>query len=773
MPKIKILDGVSIFKIRPSTRHSTRFLVCILVCLFGVSMIQGVSAQDYKIWANTAEIAQWNGGGSIFGLDIVGNYAYLADYYEGLKILDISNPYIPIEVGKITDLSGLRSVSVKGDYAYLGSEFDGMKIVDISDPSNPILKNQSDYVASVSNVSIQGNIVYEASLSEGLKIMNVSDPHNPVLIGNFSNGEYTGVYVIGEYAYLAEYYDVYNSGLEIFNIADPQNPVNISHVDIDLIVDFSVYVIDTYAFVGFDEYWQLVDVSDPYNPFKLIPNDLGTVNLDNEISSDIYVEGNYAYITLNTGINIGNIADPGNPIATNWINEDNYYQTIFTSENYAFVGNSQNGLVIYNISSLYSPVKLGSIEVCQNDEAPVKIEVVDDIAYVLTYEGFLAIDILDRNNPTEIDRLEMHSDGQDASIFIKGDYAYIADAASAFTIVDITDPSELIVIGRYSDGKRPRGVCIVGEYAYIADENLGLKIFDITDMRDTDRDGMPDWWEKHFDLDPLVDDANLDADRDGIANYLEYIQGLNPNFVSIGSPLFYYILGGILIVLSISIIIMAVKRKSKHSKEFTLLKSKIIELKKQPIESILSEWNILKKKSEEVGINFENNFKFTELGKGVEEFYLTGVEKSIEMALDEAAEKKNHLEELKRQLENQKIQHLKNKKDSVLKFISKLLLTLEIPKIKKTILELGSKYPRLDVGDIEEVCGVSEPKLIIGIIKDMISSEEIYARYFKNSRSVAFDQQANLEELGRLDDLFSDWSEKEISKMDKIDNLEE
>lgn len=45
---------------------------------------------------------------------------------------------------------------------------------------------------------------------------------------------------------------------------------------------------------------------------------------------------------------------------------------------------------------------------------------------------------------------------------------------------------------------------------------------------DTDKDGMPDWWERLFGLDPLVNDAHADPDSDGRTNLEEYNAGTNP-----------------------------------------------------------------------------------------------------------------------------------------------------------------------------------------------------------------------------------------------------
>jgi hypothetical protein len=45
---------------------------------------------------------------------------------------------------------------------------------------------------------------------------------------------------------------------------------------------------------------------------------------------------------------------------------------------------------------------------------------------------------------------------------------------------------------------------------------------------DAEVDGMPYWWELHFNLDPTIDDADGDPDDDGFTNLEEYINGTDP-----------------------------------------------------------------------------------------------------------------------------------------------------------------------------------------------------------------------------------------------------
>jgi hypothetical protein len=46
---------------------------------------------------------------------------------------------------------------------------------------------------------------------------------------------------------------------------------------------------------------------------------------------------------------------------------------------------------------------------------------------------------------------------------------------------------------------------------------------------DSDNDGMPDGWEVQYDLDPLLNDANEDADGDHFSNIKEYLKNTDPN----------------------------------------------------------------------------------------------------------------------------------------------------------------------------------------------------------------------------------------------------
>lgn len=109
--------------------------------------------------------------------------------------------------------------------------------------------------------------------------------------------------------------------------------------------------------------------------------------------------------------------------------------------------------------------------------------------------------------------------------------------------VNITDPygiSEKKQMTELSDGEYIYGQVFEepGKYVFFirVEDNAGnytettSKTFWITgDIDDTDNDGMPDWWEEKYNLDPEdPTDADDDTDGDEYTNLKEYEIGTNP-----------------------------------------------------------------------------------------------------------------------------------------------------------------------------------------------------------------------------------------------------
>lgn len=127
---------------------------------------------------------------------------------------------------------------------------------------------------------------------------------------------------------------------------------------------------------------------------------------------------------------------------------------------------------------------------------------------------------------------------------------------------------------------------------------------------------------------------------------------------------------------------------------------------------------------------------------------------------------KKELEKIETERKRKENLEIQKQEEERLKAERKEKEELARKKIKKSILDLGTRFPRLQVSEIAEECEINMEQLVINIIKEMIENKEIYGKYFKSTKSVAFDQQANINEIDKLLASYEDWEEKKVGKRD-------
>ncbi len=111
------------------------------------------------------------------------SYAYVATSVSGLKIFDVSDPTAPVYSGGFTtdeatlidpvlsefDLEGL---DIDGNYIYLAAVFNGALILDIYDRTNPVFiaRTDADDIQFAMNVYVAGKYGYAGSWTYGFTI---------------------------------------------------------------------------------------------------------------------------------------------------------------------------------------------------------------------------------------------------------------------------------------------------------------------------------------------------------------------------------------------------------------------------------------------------------------------------------------------------------------------------------------------------------------------------------------------------------------------------
>ncbi|MCK4406494.1 MAG: T9SS type A sorting domain-containing protein, partial [Bacteroidales bacterium] len=137
-----------------------------------------------------------------------GSYAYVADRADGLRIIDVSTPSSPVEVGFCDTIGYAYGVAISGIYAYVAAYEGGLRIIDVSTPSNPTETGFYDTVNMALGVAVSGNYAYVADKWDGLRIIDVSNPSNPTEAGFYDTGSAAwGVAVSEDLVYVADMHD--------------------------------------------------------------------------------------------------------------------------------------------------------------------------------------------------------------------------------------------------------------------------------------------------------------------------------------------------------------------------------------------------------------------------------------------------------------------------------------------------------------------------------------------------------------------------------------
>jgi hypothetical protein len=216
--------------------------------------------------SNVTLIGKWPNG-SCYTSFVVGNYAYIGNG-AAMDILDITNPSDPVRVGQVITPCIVMKIYVSGNYAYVANYEEGLRIIDVSTPSAPLevgfFEGEGGFLEGGTltwSVYVSSNYAYVADWEAGLRIIDISNPSMPVQVGLFDTKNWAvGIYVSGSYAYVADGSD----GLRIIDISNPSTPVEVGFFDTEGTAE-SVYVSGNYAYVGdWSEGLRIIDISKPF-----------------------------------------------------------------------------------------------------------------------------------------------------------------------------------------------------------------------------------------------------------------------------------------------------------------------------------------------------------------------------------------------------------------------------------------------------------------------------------------------------------------------------
>ncbi len=179
---------------------------------------------------------------------LAGQTAYFAGEFT-LGVASVSDPFHPLSIGSLSMPQGtVVGVAVSGNKAYVAASSGGLQVVDVSDARKPVRVGEYRTGSNSSqDVAVAGNRVYVADFFR-LLVVDVSDPAHPAGMGSLElpGGDAYGVAVSGNVAFVA----AGENGLHVVDVSDPYHPMLAETVDTPgfsravTVSDGKVYVAD-------------------------------------------------------------------------------------------------------------------------------------------------------------------------------------------------------------------------------------------------------------------------------------------------------------------------------------------------------------------------------------------------------------------------------------------------------------------------------------------------------------------------------------------------
>ena len=103
-------------------------------------------------------------------MTVSGDYVYVADGAEGLRVISVSDPAQPVEAGNYYTSGTCRGVAVSGDYAYVANYTAGLQVISVADAGNPVEVGYHDTPGTANGMAVSGDYAYVADVATGLQI---------------------------------------------------------------------------------------------------------------------------------------------------------------------------------------------------------------------------------------------------------------------------------------------------------------------------------------------------------------------------------------------------------------------------------------------------------------------------------------------------------------------------------------------------------------------------------------------------------------------------
>lgn len=398
---------------------------------------------------------------------LAGNYAVICD--SGVQIADLSIPTAPRIVGQVhpANLNGV-AVAAAGHFAYVADRYYGLRIVDFADPAHPAEVGSVDFEFASENFDVVtvGNLVLVVGGGR-TTVVDVSVPSAPVVIGTVETS--IGAYHIAAangLAYLPAGY-----GLRIIDLAHPSSPPALGTLSVPGWA-VGVAVAGDIAYVANQRGVLAIDIADRTRPTVVGNLDTpdGTGALD--------VAGGRAYVAgYEGGVHVVDIADPGQPVLLKSVPVASSATDIQVQGRYAYVADRYYGLRVFDIAPSLVISPWGALDL---PGQAWKLAVSGTTALVATsYPA--AARIVDITKPGSPRLLGSFLEGENITdVLLDGNVAYVTTFVGRLLAVDLARPAYPRVLGETRISSGSQALTIHDSHLYVT----GSEVVEVVDVSD-------------------------------------------------------------------------------------------------------------------------------------------------------------------------------------------------------------------------------------------------------------------------------------------------
>ncbi len=281
------------------------------------------------------------------------SYGYLAADYGGLVTIDMHNVNSPVEAFSGYKAHQAVDVHIDNSRCYVAEQCAGLRIIDVSDPTKPQDVGEYDTtgVLDVRSATARDSFAFITYWGNGrrfLRVLDVTDPSQPVFAAEESCfNPPNDIVVRDSFVYLAE-----ANRFEVVNVARPRQPVLVGSCTGDGV---AIVVQDTFALTAAGAI-QIINIARPESPF--VVSTIVGHNACGLAVRDTFLYFPYVYDTLF----VYSIANPAQPRMLSATPTSVWPWDVVLGEHAAFVGTTY-GIDLYDLSNPAQPRRIGGVSV--------------------------------------------------------------------------------------------------------------------------------------------------------------------------------------------------------------------------------------------------------------------------------------------------------------------------------------------------------------------------------------------------------------------------